>query len=199
MQTGKNRKRMKLLAQPKQAYDKCQHVVDIIMSKDIAWPCLSRCSLVCDFATALVECVHAALDIGPEDEVAAYSGLGIARKIIYYLCERMPDATDNIDMGTILRWTADEGGHGNVLKSWSGRQVRMTFGLQPIMVTCWTCYLNCCNAAALKALQEASDKRLIEILAELNAEGNHAPGPHTVAKVLLDGRSCLKNLLSPES
>ena len=67
----------------------------------------------------------------------------------------------------------------DVLKGKSVQQVREAFGMQPFMIACWTCYLGCCNEAAIKALQAASDARLLEVLATLRKEGNEHPGQKT--------------------
>ena len=106
--------------------------------------------------------------------------------------ELIPDIFDKCHMTDILKWTADEAGHLDVLKAMRGLAVREAFGLQPVMIAVWTCYLACCHDAAISALQQASDQRLLEVLANLRKAGNTAPAPHTVAKALI-GRNALKN------
>ena len=120
-----------------------------------------------------------------------YSALGVARKLILFVSDSMPDAFDKCQMEDILKWSADEGAHCDVLKSLSGRAVREAFNMQPVMVPCWTYYLGYCHSDALKALQQASEKSLIDILKSFNEQGNSAPGIHSVARVLI-GRSALK-------
>ena len=150
------------------------------------------------FANAIVDCVHTGLNIAKDEEgQGAYSALEVARKLLLFVSDSMPDAFDKCKMEDILSWTADEGGHVDALKSLRGHEVRKTFGLQPVMISCWTSYLGCCHGVALKALQQASDQRLIEILGDLQKQGNVAPGPHTVARIII-GRSALKNQGSAE-
>ena len=77
--------------------------------------------------------------------------------------------------------------------SWAARSAdaasSQEVGMQPCMIACWTCYLGCCNEAAIEALQAASDARLLEVLATLRKEGNEHPGPHTLARVLIGGNA----------
>ena len=101
------------------------------------------------------------------------------------------DLFDKVAMNEICQLSADEGSHIDDTKASNGRELREQFGLQPLMVSCWTCYLGCLHADAMKAMEQASDKRLLEIVAGLKSEGNLAPGPHTIAKVLI-GRNALK-------
>ena len=75
----------------------------------------------------------------------------------------MIDAFDGCQMEDILKWSADLGSHCDVIRSMSGREVREAFGLQPAMVPCWTCYLGCRSKEALKALQQAPEKSLVDI------------------------------------
>ena len=157
----------------------------------IVWPDTNEPMVVETFADALVNCVHAGLNISREGGKNAYSAVGIARKVLLFANEMNPNMFDRCSMKKISTWTADEAGHVQVLEQLNGVQVREAFGMPPIMISCWTCYLGCCHNDASKALQTASDERLLEVLATLKKDGNHFPGPHTVAKVLI-GRSALK-------
>ena len=155
------------------------------------WPDTDELVAVETFADALVDCVHAGLNISKEGGKVAYLVVGIARKVLLFASEMIPKMFDRFSMQKIMTWTADEGGHMEVLQKLNGMHVREAFGMQPIMIPCWTCYLACCHDEAIRALQTASDERLIEVLATLKKEGNHSPGPHTVARVLI-GRSALR-------
>ena len=188
---GKKGRSCKLLARPSDALVACQRVIDVVEGADTEWPDSNDAIVIAKFATVVVESVHTALNIKDHVDKGAYSALGVARKIILFVSDSMPDAFDKCQMEDILKWTADEGGHCEPLKSLSGRAAREAFGLQPVMIPCWTCYLGSCHSAALKALQQASEKSLIDSLKSLNETGNSAPGPHSIARVLI-GRSALK-------
>ena len=189
---GKKSRAYQLLARPSDALKACQQVIDVIEGTDLVWPDSNDAAVIEKFAATVVEIIHRAFNITQDEkDKGAYSALGVARKIILFVSEAMPDAFDKCKMKNVLAWTADEGGHCDSLKSLSGREAREAFGLQPVMIPCWTCLLGCCHSVALRALQQASEKCLIDILKRLNEEGNFAPGPHSVARVLI-GRSALK-------
>ena len=188
---GRKQRQWRLLAKPLDARQGCQHVIDVVEHADIVWPDTNDRTVMTRFAENVIKCVRSALHIGRDEDKALYSAVGVARKIILYVTDFVPDAFDKCRMEVVMDWTCDQGGHAGALKHLSGRQVRTAFGLQPVMVPCWTCFFGACNGDALTALRQASDKRLLEILADLNKQGNLAPGPHTIAKVLL-GRSALK-------
>ena len=192
MALGRKQRQWRLMAKPLDARQACQRVIDAVEHVDIVWPDTNDCTVMARFAENVSDCVHSALDIGRDEDKGRYSAVGVARKIILYVSDFMPDAFDKCRMEVLLNWTADQGGHAVALKPLSGHQVRTAFGVEPLMVPCWTCFLGSCHSDALTALQQASDKRLLEILADLNKQGNFAPGPHTIAKVLL-GRSALKS------
>ena len=188
---GRKQRQWRLLAKPLDARQGCQHVIDVVEHADIVWPDTNDRTVMTRFAENVIKCVRSALHIGRDEDKALYSAVGVARKIILYVTDFVPDAFDKCRMEVVMDWTCDQGGHAGALKHLSGRQVRTAFGLQPVMVPCWTCFLGACHGDALTALRQASDKRLLEILADLNNQGIFAPGPHTIAKVLL-GRSALK-------
>ena len=191
VQLGKKRKTF-LLAGAAGAVTACQHLIDCIQCSNIEWPDSNEPTTVATFADALVDCVHQGLNIARDKGKNAYSAVGVARKVLMFASELMPDIFDKCGMKNILMWTADEGAHVDVLKPMRGGAVREAFGLQPVMISCWTCYLACCTDMALRALQEASDQHLSDMLAELKKQGNASPGPHTLARVLI-GRSALRN------
>ena len=165
----------------------CQDLLDSIRNADIVWPDSNDPAAVIPFAEAVVECIHRGLHITKAGNKNAYSATGIARKVFLFAAEMTPNMFDGCDMAKLMRWNSDEGGYMDVLKGKSVQQVREAFGMQPFMIACWTCYLGRCNEAAIKALQAASDARLLEVLATLRKEGNEHPGPHTLARVLIGG------------
>ena len=98
-----------------------------------------------------------------------------------FVSDSMPDAFDNCQVEDILKWSADQGAHCDVLKSLSGWKVREAFNMQPVMVPWWTNYLGQCQRGVLNALQQASDKSLAEVLNCCKVQGVSAPGRHSIA------------------
>ena len=136
---GKKRRSYKLLAKPSDALAACQHLIDAVESADIVWPGSNDCTVMTTFANAIVDCVHTGLNIAKDEEgQGAYSALEVARKLLLFVSDSMPDAFDRCKMDDTLSWTADEGGHADALKSLRGHEVPKTFGLQPVTISCWT-------------------------------------------------------------
>lgn len=108
-------------------------------AREIAWPDSNEPTSVRTFADALVRCVQEGLQIAKEHEDRrSYSAVSIARKVLVFSSELIPDIFDKCHMTDILKWTADEAGHLDVLKVMRGLAVREAFGLQPVMIAVWT-------------------------------------------------------------
>ena len=95
-----------------------------------------------------------------------------------FVGDSMVDAFDNCRTEDILKWSADMGSHCDVIKSMSGRAARETFDMQEPMVLCRTCHVGSCSPAALRALQQTSEKGLIDALKSLHEQGNSAGRTH---------------------
>ena len=108
-------------------------MIDVVEHADIVWPDTNDRTVMTRFAENVIKCVRSALHIGRDEDKALYSAVGVARKIILYVSDFMPNAFDKCRMEVLLNWTADQGGHAIALKPLSGHQVRTAFGVQPVI------------------------------------------------------------------
>ena len=178
-------KTVRLLARPDVLLTHCGRMVYEAMRVDLEWPGSSEPGVVRAFAKRVVEFVGQGFQITRETAQDSCDVSTVVRKVLLVASEFVPAVFDQCSMSDIVKWTHDEGSYADPLMSMDGAELRRRFGMQPLMIGFWTSHFECCDAREKRALMQADDTRLLQVLAELRSIGHRVPRADTIARSLL--------------
>ena len=102
-------------------------------------------------------------------------------------------AIDTVCFERIAGWCPDERSYCTALLEWSGAQVRQKFGMDPMMVSCYTCLVGSLKKDKQKVLMEATASDVCDALARDEDQSLGLPehtrflmGPRALAAALSD-------------
>ena len=94
---------------------------------------------------------------------------------------------DDTPWDTIYSWMPDESGQvsittsasrrGQKVKQVTGQDIRLQYGLSPLMVTCWACFVHRCPPEDLRALMALPASRLLLTAAQMHEDEGVSPSP----------------------
>ena len=158
------------------------------MSEALAWATRVRSFIVDGFGFRGA--------VGSSGSGSSYCTKSFTRLLVLKIQEAHPGIADNLRMSQVSEWLPDESEHCKFLDGKSVAEVRKTFGLNPLMMSCHACLAGTRPDDDHKAILKATDDELMVPVNDFYKQTNgqlstvslaeFAPGPHVIMDQVLE-------------
>ena len=92
---------------------------------------------------------------------------------------------DSLRMDELMKWIPDEEDHLKPLEKLTCAEARQLFGMSPMWISCFACYIHTLSKEQRNVLQKAKGQDILTVIEKMQRESDFAPSIGSVADALM--------------